>query len=72
MRVCMGIYLLLLEDGLFLQDFDCVKLVIRAMAREQHLAKAALADHLEEVEVVGFSRGVRRRAEVDLLGWTGL
>lgn len=42
------------------------------MAREQHLAKAALADHLEEVEVVGFSRGVRRRAEVDLLGWTGL
>lgn len=42
------------------------------MAREQHLAEAALADHLEEVEVAGFGGGVGGRTEVDLLGWTGL
>ena len=42
------------------------------MAREQHLAKAALADHLEEVEVAGFGGGVGGWTEVDLLGWTGL
>lgn len=42
------------------------------MAREQHLAEAALTDHFEEVEVVGFRRGVRGRAEVNLLRWTGL
>lgn len=68
----MCIYLLLLQDGLFLQDFDGIKLVVRAMARQQHLAEAAFADHLEEVEVIGFGRGVGGRAEVDLLGWTGL
>lgn len=42
------------------------------MAREQHLAEAALADHLEEVEVAGFGGGVGGWTEVDLLGWTGL
>lgn len=68
----MCIYLLLLEDGLFLQDFDRVKLVVRAMPCKQDLAKAALADHLEEVEVTGFGRGVGGWTEVDLLGWTGL
>ena len=65
-------HLLLLEDGLFLQDFDCVELVICLMVCEQHLAKAALANHFEEVEVTGFSRRVRGGAQVDLLGWTGL
>lgn len=68
----MCIHLLLLQDGLFLQDFDGVKLVVGAMPRQQHLAEAAFADHLEEVEVVGFGRGVGGRAQVDLLGWTGL
>lgn len=47
-------YLLLLEDGLLLQDFDCVELVIGAMACQQDFAKAAFADHLEEVKVAGF------------------
>lgn len=50
----MDIYLFLLQDGLFLQDFDGIKLVVGAMPCKQHLAKAAFADHLEEVEVVGF------------------
>lgn len=50
----MCIYLLLLQDGLLLQDFDGVKLVVSAMPRKQHLSEAAFADHLEEVEVVGF------------------
>lgn len=54
MCLCEDIYLFLLEDGLLLQDFDSIKLVICAMACEQHLAKAALANHLEEVEVTGF------------------
>ena len=42
------------------------------MACQQDLAEAALADHLEEVEVAGLGRGVGGRTEVDLLGWTRL
>jgi hypothetical protein len=42
------------------------------VARQQHLAEAALADHLEEVEVAGLGGGVRGRAQVDLLGRAGL
>lgn len=37
------------------------------MACEQHLAEATLADHLEEVKVTGFGRGVGGWTEVDLL-----
>lgn len=42
------------------------------MAGQQHLAEAAFADHLEEVEVIGLGRRVGRRAQVDLLGRAGL
>lgn len=42
------------------------------MARQQDLAEAAFADHLEEVEVARFGRRVGGRAEVDLLGRAGL
>lgn len=51
-------YLLLLEDGLLLQDLHGVELVVGPVARQQHLAEAALADDLEEVEVAGLGRGV--------------
>ena len=71
-RVTSRAHLLLLEDGLLLQHFDRVELVVRAVARQQHLAEAALADHLEEVEVAGLGGGVRGRAQVDLLGRAGL
>ena len=44
-------YLFLLKDGLLLQDFDGVELVVATVTRQQDLAKAAFADDLEEVEV---------------------
>ena len=75
LRVCcvdVAAHLFLLEDGLLLQHFDSVKLVVRAVARQQHLAEASLADHFEEVEVTGLGGWVGGRAQVDLLGRAGL
>lgn len=54
LHACVHLYLLLLENRLLLQDFDCVKLVVGAVACQQDFAEAPLADHLQEVEVVGF------------------
>lgn len=65
-------HLLLLENGLFLQDFDRIELVICAVACQQNLAEAALADHFQEVEIAGLGCWVGGWTEVDLLGWTGL
>lgn len=44
-------YLFLLQDGFLLQHFDCIELVIASVARQQHFAKTAFTNDLQEIEV---------------------
>jgi DNA-binding HxlR family transcriptional regulator len=60
-RVC---HLVLLDDDLLLEDLDGVQVVGGLLAAQDHLAERALAQHLDELEVL--QRLEREKKRLDL------